>query len=401
MEEITIEGLYRNYYRKVANVPTKFHRYICSDINWNSMIVGIKGPKGVGKTTLMLQHIKETFDDLDQAFYISLDNIWFTTHSLTELVEYIYTHGGTHIFLDEVHKYPKWQIVLKNLADDYPDLHIAYTGSSMLKIDHSQADMSRRQLMYTLHGLSFREYLEYEYGYIVEPVSLETLLSTHSKIASSITKDIKVQLLFEQYLRHGYYPFYKQDVDGFEAKLQEVVDAILVDDLPAVEDVTFATVQKTRKLLMILAERCPQTPKMNELYAALETTRDQGLKMLNALERAALINLVTTQSKNVKTLTKPDKILMNNTNLMYALTPHADIGTIRETFFYNQLSATNEVFYPEKGDFLVNRKYLFEVGGKKKTFEQVKDISNSYLAVDNTEIGHLNRIPLWMFGLLY
>lgn len=401
MEEITIEGLYRNYYRKIENTPTAFHRYLYYKINWNSMVVGIKGAKGVGKTTLMLQHIKETFDDLDKAFYISLDNIWFTTHSLTELVEYIYTHGGTHIFLDEVHKYPAWQIVLKNLADDYPDLHIAYTGSSMLKIDHSQADMSRRQLMYTLHGLSFREYLEYESGYSVSPLTIEDLLTRHSKAASAIAKEIKVQPMFEQYLHHGYYPFYKQDIEGFDTKLQEVVDAVLMDDLPAVEDVTFATIQKTRKLLMILAERCPQTPKMNELYSALETTRDQGIKMLYALERAAMINLVTTQSKNVKTLVKPDKILMNNSNLMFALTPHADIGAIRESFFFNQLSAVSEVFYPEKGDFYIDRKYTFEVGGRKKTFEQIKDMDNSFLAVDNTEIGHANRIPLWMFGLLY
>lgn len=401
MEEITIEALFRNYRRKVKNTPSAFHRYLYDRINWNSMVIGIKGPKGVGKTTLMLQHIKETFSDLDKALYVSLDNIWFATHSLTDLVEMFYTHGGTHIFLDEVHKYPAWQTVLKNLADDYPDLHIIYTGSSMLKIDHSKGDMSRRQLMYTLQGLSFREYLEYECGYKTPALSLETLLSSHSSVAMDITADLRVQPLFDEYLRHGYYPFYKQDVEGFEARLQEVIDAIMYDDLPAVEDITFATIQKTRKLLMILAERCPQTPKMTELYAALETTREQGLKMLYALERAALVGLVTSQPRNVRAMAKPDKILMDNPNLMCALSPHIEVGTLRESFFFNQLSAVAEVLYPEQGDFFVDRKYTFEVGGRKKSFEQIKDMPNSFLAVDNTEIGHHNRIPLWMFGLLY
>lgn len=401
MEEITLEGLFRNYRRKVKNTPTSFHRYLYSHINWNSMVIGIKGPKGVGKTTLMLQHIKETFDDLDKAFYVSLDNIWFATHSLTELVETFYTHGGTHLFLDEVHKYPAWQTVLKNLADDYPDLHIVYTGSSMLKIDHSKGDMSRRQLMYTLRGLSFREFLEYECGFVTPALGLDELLASHAKVAMDITAEMRIQPLFDAYLHHGYYPFYKQDVEGFEARLQEVVDAIMYDDLPAVEDITFATVQKTRKLLMILAERCPQTPKMNELYAALETTREQGLKMLYALERAALVGLVTTQPRNVRAMAKPDKILMDNPNLMCALSPHAEVGTLRESFFFNQLSAVGEVLYPERGDFFVDRKYLFEVGGRKKSFEKIKDVPDSFLAVDNTEVGHHNRIPLWMFGLLY
>jgi len=401
MEEITIEGLFRISKRKIQNTPTSFHRYLYDKINWNSKVIGIKGAKGVGKTTLMLQHVKETFDDFDKVLYVSLDNIWFTTHPLMELVELFYSYGGTHLFLDEVHKYPNWQTIIKNLADDYPDMYIVYTGSSMLKIDHSKGDMSRRQLMYTLHGLSFREFLEYEYGYKVAPVSIEELLKKHGKIAAEISSQQKILALFNDYLHHGFYPFYKQDLEGFESKLLEVIDSVLNDDLPAVEDITFATVQKTRKLLMILAERCPQTPKMNELYSALETTRDQGLKMLYSLERAALIGILTTQSKNVKTLVKPDKIMMNNPNLMYALTSHADIGSIRESFFHNQLSAVTELHYPEKGDFLVERKYLFEVGGRKKSFEQIKDEPNSYLAVDNTDVGVFNRIPLWMFGLLY
>lgn len=401
MEEITLEILIKNYLRKVEETPTEFRRYLSDKIEWDAWCIGIKGARGVGKTTMILQHIKENFPDRTKALYVSLDNVWFATHSLIELVDFFYSHGGTHLFLDEVHKYPMWQSVLKNIADDYSKLHIVYTGSSMLQIDNNQGDMSRRQLVYTLHEMSFREFLEYEGEYKQEALSLEDMLANHSMIASKMAAKIKVMPLFEEYLKHGCYPFYKRDHIGFESRLQEVVNQVLFTDLPAVEDVSFATIQKTRKLLMILAERVPQTPKMAELYAALETSREQGLKMLYALERASLVNLITTEPKNVKSLSKPDKILLGNPNLMYALAPQAEIGTVREAFFANQLSAVSEILYPKKGDFFVDRKYLFEVGGRKKSFEQIKDEQNSFLAVDGTEIGMYSRIPLWMFGLLY
>lgn len=401
MEENTVEGIYRLFHRKLNAVPTTFIRYLYHQINWNDRLIGIKGARGVGKTTLILQHIKEHFPDRDKALYVSLDNLWFTTHSLTDLVEYHYTHGGTHLFLDEIHRYPKWQTILKNLYDDYPDLNIVYTGSSMLEIDSSQGDLSRRQIVYHLAGLSFREFLYFESDIKVEPVTLEELLSRHVEIASFITSVTKILPLFEKYLKIGYYPFYKSTFEGYEFRLQEVVRQVIESDLPAVEDVQYITIQKVKKMLMILAERVPHTPKMSELYKELETNREQGLKMLYALERGGLLALLTTEVKNYRSLSRPDKIYLNNTNLMYALSPRVDIGNIRETFFLNQLSAFHEVLLPATGDFFVDRKYLFEVGGRTKTFEQIKDIPDSYLAVDATEIGHHNRIPLWMVGLLY
>ncbi|MEL5893477.1 AAA family ATPase [Bacteroides sp. GD17] len=401
MEENTVEGIYRLFHRKLNAVPTTFIRYLYHQINWNDRLIGIKGARGVGKTTLILQHIKEHFPDRDKALYVSLDNLWFTTHSLTDLVEYHYTHGGTHLFLDEIHRYPKWQTILKNLYDDYPDLNIVYTGSSMLEIDSSQGDLSRRQIVYHLAGLSFREFLYFENDIKVEPVTLEELLSRHVEIASFITSGTKILPLFEKYLKIGYYPFYKSTFEGYEFRLQEVVRQVIESDLPAVEDVQYITIQKVKKMLMILAERVPHTPKMSELYKELETNREQGLKMLYALERGGLLALLTTEVKNYRSLSRPDKIYLNNTNLMYALSPRVDIGNIRETFFLNQLSAFHEVLLPATGDFFVDRKYLFEVGGRTKTFEQIKDIPDSYLAVDATEIGHHNRIPLWMVGLLY
>lgn len=402
MEIQTIEGLYLTSNRQVARTTTAFHRYLYDQIQWNARMIGIKGARGVGKTTMMLQRIKEEFNDSpEKALYVSLDNMWFMTHSLSEVVEYHYTHGGTHLFIDEIHKYENWQTLIKNIADEYPDLHVVYTGSSMLKIDQNEGDISRRQLVYTMQGMSFREYLAFE-GIIDTPaVTLEDLLTHHQRIAMDITSGVRVLEHFDNYLKHGYYPFYKTDSDGFELRLQSVIRTILYEDLPAVEDITYETIRKTERMLMILAEHIPQTPNMNELYSQLETNRNLGIKMLYLLERAALLSLLSSEAKNMKQLVKPDKMFLNNANLMYALTPHAQIGTVREVFFNNQLAATNEVSYPKQGDFLVNHKYLFEVGGRKKSFEQIKDIPNSYLAVDSIETGHGNRIPLWMFGLLY
>lgn len=401
MEEQDIERIYRAYRRKLKDTPLSFTRYLYEKINWNDKLIGIKGARGVGKTTLMLQHIKKHFELNDCALYVSLDNLWFSTHSLDDLVEYHYTHAGTHLFLDEVHRFPQWQTVLKNLNDDYPDLYVAYTGSSMLEIDTQQGDLSRRQIVYQLAGLSFREFLEFECGMKITPYTLEELLQRHVAIASEITADIKILPLFEKYLQTGYYPFYKSTFQGYDFRLQEVVRQVIESDLPAVEDVQYITIQKVKKMLMILAERVPHTPKMSELYKELDTNREQGLKMLYALEREGLLSLLSTQVKNYKSLSRPDKIYLENTNLMYALSPNADIGTLRETFFSNQLSVGHEVLLPSQGDFYIDRQYLFEVGGKTKTFNQIKDIPNSFLAVDGTEVGHHNRIPLWMFGLLY
>lgn len=402
MEIQTIEGLYLTSNRQVARTATTFHRYLYDQIKWNARMIGIKGARGVGKTTMLLQRIKEHFHDSpERALYVSLDNMWFKTHSLSEVIEYHYTHGGTHIFIDEIHKYDNWQTLIKNIADEYPDLHVVYTGSSMLKIDQNEGDISRRQLIYTMHGMSFREYLAFEGIINVSAISLDNLLVNHQRIAMDITGNVRVLEHFDAYLKYGYYPFYKIDGDGFEMRLQSVIRTILYEDLPAVEDITYETIRKTERMLMILAEHVPQTPNMNELYSLLETNRNLGIKMLYLLEKAALLSLLTSEAKNMKQLAKPDKIFLNNPNMMYALSQNVQIGTIREVFFNSQLTATNEVNYPKQGDFLVNHKYLFEVGGRKKSFEQIKDIPDSFLAVDSIETGHANRIPLWMFGLLY
>lgn len=397
-----LDEILRIYNRRLQGTPEGFKRYLIDKIDWRDNLIAIKGAKGTGKTTMLLQHIKESFTDKDKALYLSLDNLWFETHSINDLIEYHYTHGGTHLFLDEVHYYPKWKTLIKNINDDYPGLHVVYAGSSMLKIDSGVADLSRRQLPYTLHGMSFREYLLYEGLAEMEPISLDLLLRDHRRIAEDILSNgMKILPAFGEYLRYGYYPFYKSVYSGFEIRLQQVVNHVLENDYPIIEGVEQSTIRKTKKMFMILAEQVPQTPNMSNLYNELETDRNQGLKMLYALEKAGLLALLSDKPKHIDKLSRPEKIFMDNSNLMYAYAMAPNIGTVRETFFLSQLAVDHSVTYPAKGDFLVDGKYLFEVGGRKKSFEQIKDVADSYLAVDDTEIGHHNRIPLWMFGLLY
>lgn len=401
MEKAEIEILYNTYYRKLSKVSLQYIRYLYEKINWNVRLISIKGARGVGKTTMLLQRIKQTSPDGSTAFYISLDDLWFETHSLIELVEYLYTHGITHLYLDEVHRYPDWARNLKNITDNYPDLNIVYTGSSMLEIDNSKVDLSRRQTVYEMPGFSFREYLAFEKVLEFSPIPLEELLNRHVALSMEITSSIKILPWFEKYLQYGYYPFYKESMEDYPIRLQEVASLIIDTDLPAVEDIEYSTVQKAKKMLMILAERVPFTPNISQLCKELGTTREVGLRMLYALERAGLLNLLTTEVKNYKTLSKPEKVYLNNTNLMYALTSRVDKGNLRETFFLNQISNIYPTYMPPKGDFLIDNTYLFEVGGKSKTFDQIKDVPNSYLAIDDVEYGHKKRIPLWMFGLLY
>lgn len=401
MEYSDIQPLLNVFERKLAATELRFKRYLYDQINWNVRLIGIKGARGVGKTTLLLQHIKETFARRDEVLYVSLDNLWFNNHSVAELVEFLYTHGIVNLYFDEVHKCKNWTQLLKNFYDGYPDLNIVYTGSAMLAIDNSQADLSRRQSLYTLNGLSFREYLEYEGAASLPSISLETLPDTHTHYAAEVAAKIKVLKCFDDYLNRGYYPYYKEAGNDYRMRVAEVAGLVIDNDIPAVEDITYTTVQKIKKLLMVIAENVPLEPNINRLAAQLASTRDQTLKMLYLLDRAALLCLLSDTVKNYKHLTGPKKIYLNNANLMHALSPRVSEGTLRETFFANQVGAAAPLTIPRQGDFLADGTYLFEVGGSRKTFGQIADLPNSYLAIDDIEIGRGNRIPLWTFGCLY
>lgn len=401
MEQAELQPLYDSYHRKIAKIDLRFKRYLYNQINWKARIISIKGARGVGKTTLLLQHILENYDDIDRTLYASLDNLWFATHNLMNLVDWADRQGITRLYLDEVHRYDGWSLALKNIYDDYPDMSIVYTSSSLLVLDNATVDMSRRQTTYTLYGLSFREYLELEGILKTDAIPLDEVMRHHVKKAMDMVASIKVAPLFEAYLSHGYYPFHRESPEDFPSRLRETVTVVIDSDLPAVENVTYETIQKVKKLLMIISEHVPFEPNMSELWRQLSTDNESGLKMLYALDKAQVLALLTANTKNYKSLTKPDKIFLGNPNLMHVLCPQVDKGNERETFFFSQLRVLHDVRYPKQGDFLIDGKHLFEVGGKRKTFEQIADVSDSYLAVDDIEVGFGNRIPLWLFGFLY
>jgi len=401
METSELQPLFDKYHRKLSKIDLRFKRYLYSQINWDARFIGIKGPRGVGKTTMLLQNILERYSDIDQTLYASLDDLWFASHSLIDLVDWAWQHGIMRLYLDEVHRYDQWAVTLKNIYDDYPDMSIIYTSSSLLIMDNAKVDLSRRQTVYTLYGMSFREYLELEGIIKLDDIPLEDLLQNHVRHAMRITSAIKVAPLFETYLRHGYYPFYRESIEDFSIRLRETIPVVIDNDLPAVEKVTFETLQKVKRLLMIISEQVPFNPNMSILWRQLDTNNELGLRMLYALDKAQILGLLTAKAKNYKQLIKPDKIFLGNTNLMNVLCSRVDKGNERETFFYSQLIVKNQASYPKQGDFLIDDKYLFEVGGKGKTFEQIADVPSSFLAVDDIEIGHGSRIPLWMFGMLY
>ena len=401
MTDDDIERIYRISAEKIAETSLSLKRYAYDDIDWNIRLIGLRGARGVGKTTLLLQKILENDLERDKSLYLSLDSVWLDAKEIYLLAEYHVQHGGTRLVLDEVHYVKNWQQIIKNLYDDFRELKIAYTGSSLLRLKARQGDLSRRQIGYELPGLSFREFLKFEGVMDRQPLSLSEVLSGHVSIARDITKGVKILPLFERYFRSGYYPFYLEGVAKYEERIRQVVNQTLDSDWPSVEDVTAETIRKARKMLRILAALPPLTPKMNRLYAELDTERQQGLKILYALERAGLLNLLASDFDSLDNLSSPEKIYCENTNLMYALTPDADIGTAREAFFLNQVANGHAVTYPKKGDFLVDDRWLFEIGGKGKTFKQIKDVPDSFVVNDGVEIGFGNKIPLWLFGFLY
>lgn len=398
----TMDTLFKTYGRLLADTDLSFTRYLYDKINWDNRLIVIKGAKGVGKTTMLLQHIKRNFQQVEKALYVSLDNLWFANHTLLELAEYHYTHGGTHLFLDEVHKYKGWQQEVKNIYDSYPHLHLVVTGSSMLKIEESlTADLSRRHRTYTMEGLSFREYLKLEQVADLPVLSLETILNNHFTEASQITSKVKVLQHFEKYIESGYYPFYREEGDGFFDRLQQVIDTVVTTEIPAVSHIEYDSVYKVRQLLAVLAEMKPYTLNISSLCTTLQSSRNNVLKLLDLMDKAALVRRLYATNGGMNMLTKPEKILFYNTNLMHCLTPQVDSGTMRETYLASQVGVDHQLYMPNKGDLVVDDKWLFEVGGKRKDFSQIKDMKDSFVVSDNIEIGHGNKIPLWLFGLLY
>ena len=400
MTDADFQEIYQLSNQKIARTRLTFKRYLYPQVDWSDPLICLKGARGVGKTTLLLQKIKES-EDRRSTLYVSLDSIWLDLKEVYQLVRHHSEHGGTRVVLDEVHYLEGWQRLIKNLADDFPEMRIAYTGSSLLKLKAGGGDLSRRQREFHLNGLSFREYLVMEGCAERMPLSLEEILANHQDVESEIASEMKILPHWEKYFKSGYYPFYRKYAGGYSQRVLQAVNQVLESDWPSVEDVSVTTIRRARKMLRILARRPPQTPKMNELYAELDTDRKQGLKILNALVDAGLLIFFSSDRESLKTLSSPDKVFCDNPNLAYALAADADIGTARESWFVNQLRVNHEALYPKRGDAEVDGKWLFEIGGANKGFEQIKDLPDSYVVNDGVELGHGNKIPLWLFGFLY
>ncbi|GHU78989.1 ATPase AAA [Bacteroidia bacterium] len=397
------ESLYTAFYKQLQETDTQFIRYLYYKISWKSRLIAITGARGAGKSTLLLQYLKLNYGKKNKnALYVSLDNIWFTTNRLYDLGEEFVKQGGEALCLDEVHKYPEWAREIKNLYDSFPSLKIIFTGSSMLEIYKGNADLSRRAVHYQLHGLSFREYLLFEKKIDFPALSINELLENHIEIAQNINEKIKPLPIFQNYLKTGYYPYFIEDEAIYPLKLMNVINVVLEMDLPSVEKIEIYSIHKIKKLLSILSKMVPFSPNVTSLSAQIEVSRNSLMNYLHILDKAHIINMLTSDSNGLKTLTKPEKIYLNNTNLIFAFeNDKPDIGNLRETFFFNQLKAVSCVTSSHKTDFTIDGKYQFEVGGKNKGHEQIVGLPNAHLALDNIEYGFGNKIPLWLFGFLY
>lgn len=398
-----MENLLKYSIIKLNQTKLSFRRYLFDEIEWEDRLIGIKGSRGVGKTTLMLQKLKMDYGNSNKAIYITLDHFYFTKNRLFDFIEEFYLMGGRVIFIDEVHRYPGWSVEIKNIYDLYDDIKIVFSGSSALQIHKADGDLSRRAAVYNLHEMSFREYLKLSKKLDFNKYSLDDVLSNHLDISSDITDDISIIPLFEEYLKEGCYPFFNEIKGQFYDRILTTINLIVESDLQIIDKINPQTSYKLRQLVALLADSVPFKVNISELSRTIGMSRDVLLRLLTSLDRASLIKGIKSEGSPVGYLTKPEKVYLNNTNLLYALNSGKENfeGTVRETFFMNQLIKNHKVKSAKRGDFLVDEKYIFEIGGAKKNYKQIANIRNSFIAADNIEHGVGNKIPLWIFGFLY
>lgn len=382
---------------------TDFVRSIMEDIPWDERLVSIRGSRGVGKTTLLLQYQKLHYGiNNRKALYVSLEGAYFTRNSLVDFARQFYLQGGERLFLDEVHNYPNWSREIKEIYDFYPMLKIVFTGSSLLQILNADADLSRRCLNYTMQGLSFREYLKFYHDIDVPRYSLQDILNDNASICSAIFRQFRPMEFFNDYLTQGYYPFRKESPERYPMKVENLVDVILNIELPKLCGVDISKVRNLKALLVVMASNVPMLVDVSKLSTMIGLSRMSTLAYLQYLHRAALIRLLYSDDLSVKKMQKPDKILLENSNLLPVLSlEKPNLGTMRETFFCNQLGYKHQIEYTRQGDFLIDHKLTFEIGGKSKDGKQVAQTENSYIAADDMEFPVGNKLPLWLFGLMY
>ncbi len=397
-----MEHLFEYSDQQLRNVSVRFRRYLYDRIHWKSRLIGIKGARGTGKTTLLLQYLAQKELQAPEVVYFSLDDLYFTTSSLVDVVSSVYKEGAQVIGLDEVHKYPGWAREVKIAYDRYPDLQIVFTGSSIIDIAREEGDLSRRMILYELYGLSYREYLQLAHEMPFKPINLNEMLGGSTRIRDYFPKEFRPLKYFKNYLHHGYYPFFMEETETFGMRLNQLVRMTVEYDLAELKHFDIRNAKKLLQLLSIIASSVPFKPNISKLAQKTGIHRNSLVSYLYHLEQARLISLLYPAGQSTATLQKPEKIALQNTNLSWALSNYRpNTGNLRETFVLSQLFVDHQVSYPPAGDFMVNHDLLLEIGGKDKSKDQIRDVKNARLVVDDIEFPTAGRIPLWLLGFLY
>lgn len=384
--------LYEYMTEQLKRTPLDFVRYKYSEVNWESRLVGIVGPRGVGKSTMLLQHIKQS--TAGKRLYVSTDNLYFAKNSLIDFADDFIKEGGTHLYLDEIHKYSGWSCELKQIYDTHPALHVIFTGSSVLDIKRGEADLSRRALVYSMQGLSFREYLKLFHNIDSRSYSFEEIIN-HEVSVPQLEHPLP---LFREYLQWGYYPFATEG--DFALRMQQVVDQTLDVDIPQYADMKVSTARKLKQMLVIISELAPFKPNFENMASEIGVSKNNVPDYLVYLQRAGMIGLLRDDTNGLRNLGKIEKVYVDNPSLMAVLTPQPNIGNVRETFFYNQMRERQMVSASRVSDFTIGE-YTLEIGGRNKGKKQIEDVKNGIVVKDDIETGHGIVVPLWNFGMNY
>ena len=395
-----LETLLENSALYLSSSPSPYKRYFYDHIDHNDKLIGIIGARGVGKTTYILHYLKNLALPLHKKLYLSADSINLSNHSLVEIAKVFSSRGGEVLAIDEIHKYKNFEVELKQIYDMLP-LKVLFSGSSAIELEHAKADLSRRAVVYSVVGLSFREFLEFKTSQKFQSHTLEEILNGHGDIAFDIMQQIKPLEYWKEYLQHGYYPFYFESPSHYPIKLNQTINTAIEVDIPSIFPIKYEYIINLKKLVKLICASEPFKLNIKELSGKIGIDRDTLYLYFEYLHRGKILNVIRSKSKGDNIFTKPDKVYLNNPNLNYSYCENASTGMIRESLFATLLLQAHELSIPKQGDFLVDEKYLFEIGGKNKTFKQIKDIPSSYIVVDDIEVGFGNKIPLWIFGFLY
>jgi len=389
--------------RILKETTSDYHRYLYGAIDFNSQMIGIVGARGVGKTTLLLQYLKELKNRFEshKSLYFSYDYPTNIDIKLIELADEFAKVGGTYLIIDEIHKYKNFALDLKAIYDFYPNLKVIFTGSCAVSIYNSQADLSRRVVLYTMNGMSYREFLELKHKIQLPTYTLEEILKNNIDIVDLLSEKFLPLESFKEYLTFGYYPFYFKDKNQYLRQLNAVINQTIDIDLVTLGLIKQSFTNKLKKLLLVISQSNPFELNITKVAANIGVSRNTLYAYLHHLNKAGLLNIIENSKKGLSKLSKPEKLYLNNTNIFYTFVGISNIGTIRETFFVSQVKHLYNIEIAIKGDFIINNKYTFEVGGNNKSFKQIKDIKNSYLIIDTDSTENLNKIPLWLFGFLY